>query len=1724
MWSFIMSMYRKMNTFNKFKTFFGTFAICLVSGLTQPSYAAFEPVNDDTDIFLANPNIPSQRPNVLIILDNTANWSRNVDGQSVNINEISAIQTVVNSLSDLFNVGLMMFPETGPGNNNVGNGAVVRSHIRQMTSTNKAVFANQIVGVLDGNADKSNNSALSLAMREAYLYFAGKANVASYGKVKTDFASNTGFPHPATTAGLSDFALPANPTASSVYNSPISAANICANNFIIFISNGDASENASSLAESESSLSSLGYDVSTPYALTPSGRQSNWADEWADFMANTDINGAAAGEPHVFTYVVEVDPQSTGNQDDHTALMVSTAAKGKGQYFSVTSANGGQSIVNALNSIFGEIQAVNSVFASTTLPVSVNVRGTNLNQVYIGVFRPDETKSPRWFGNLKAYKLGFDSVTSQLFLADSTGASAENATTGFINPAAVSHWTQASSFWGFRDAAVNGTGGASDSPDGDLVEKGGAAQMLRVDYAASQATRKLYTCTTGGSSSADDCVANSSLSDTPFASTNDDITAASLGLGTTIVSPLTGFVTQSIDSLNDSQVVTGLTTVTALPVAITGFVSDALSANINSITTGGARTMDAISNNPVSQNITAMARGGGASKNPVTATVPNHGYALNDSITISGFDSDTEYNGTFNISAVTTNTFQYTVTAGTPGNNPNVTNARASKTSAQVTVTLAGHGFLDTDTVAIAGVTPAGFNSATIDITTVPDADTFTFNTSAPLVALDTANGIGTVGTVTGPSTIATATTAAAHGYAINDPVTISGATISGYNSTFTITDVPTATTFTFNAGSSLSAEGAGAKAAVNKTGVGGQTVAASTAGNTLSIGDVVNITGAAELGYNGAHTVTSTNLATNGVTVVAGNFTFEPSDPLPTVAGGGTFTAGVNTNTATATVPGHGFATNDVVTIAGATPADYNLSPTITVVDADTFTYTVSNTPAPATGSITVRAGTAASNVTAIATKTAHGYGTNPGDTFTLTIAGATPAAYNVTDVTATRVDANTFTYPLATTTAQGEASGTMTSSIKTTTATATVTNHGLGDGSGASCGSNVVSGVAIAGANESVFNGTFDVLVTSSDTFIYPIPPALAPCVLDVNGDSPGTTTDDITFATSVLTSAQGDATGSITASFGTVTGSAVTELMNWVRGADSEEDENGDGALSDARTSIHGDVLHSRPAIVNFNRHGNDEDVYIFYGSNDGVFRAVKGGLGSSPSDGVSEPNPGEEAWGFIPPEHFSALARMRNNSPSISSSNKKPYFVDGSMGTYIEDVDGDGILGETGDKVWIFTSNHRGGRFIYALDVSDPSDPKYLWSRSNNDAGWAELGQTWSVPQVRTIAANSGNPVLIFGAGYDPDVDDLDPATITAVDENTGTVTASGAPNVRTQGRGIFVVDAATGAIVVQIGPPLSDPNIVTPGIHPYISVSEMLYAIPSDIAIITDRNGSVDNRMVVGDTGGNIWRVDMADASVSNWTVTKIAALSDFDSTDGNGNLDEARKFLFPPDVVYGDGTINNSVDFDAILIGSGDREHPFDEIIKNRFYMIKDQGIGTTAVISNLDEDDLFDATSNCIQDSSSCAGVVGEDEENSAIAAAALITEDGWFIKLGAGEKVVGNAVTLNSLTFFNTNQPSDSVDASACASDLGIARQYQVLYTNATVIADKNADGSTTAADRGVVKPGGGYLPSPVPVVVEIDGVIHEGVISGTSVDQPPGTTLGARLRKFWFKEIED
>ena len=1593
--------------------------------------AAFDPVNDDTDIFLANPGIAAERPNVLIILDNTANWN------TAFVNEKSALVSVINSLTDSFNVGLMMFPETGGSNDSI-DGAYVRYGIRRMTATNKSALST-LVNNLDQTADKGNNATTSLAMYEAYAYYAGITARAGYGKVKRDFNGNTA--NNPLAASLSPNAFSNSSTQN--YTGPITDA--CQKNFIIYISNGPANENASALSTAQTLLQTISGQTPTQITINPSGAQGNWMDEYAKFFAIADISSTLVGTQNILTYVVEVDPNTSGQGPNMTALMQSSATNGKGKYFGVTSGGSGASIVSALQAIFQEVQAVNSVFASSTLPVSVNVRGTNLNQVYIGVFRPDAANSPRWLGNLKAYKLGLSTATNTVFLADANGLPAENSGTGFITGSAQSFWTQGSTFWNFKP---QGIGAGSDNPDGDLVEKGGVAQQIRTAFPTSQASRNLYTCTQG---SFGNCVAGSSLSSFPFDTTNTDINAAALNLGSQPLTSLTGFRTNAVTALSDRKAITALSNASS-PLTLTFMSSGATTVSVSSLATSSTQaitTLDARVSGTGTVNITSIQKISGIF---VVTTATAHGFTSGNSVTIAG-DTVAAYNATWTVTVTSATAF--TIPAGgNPGNGTGGTAtgpALVNSTTAKATVASTAGFVAGTTQVTISGATPAAFNG-TYTVASVTNATTFTYIVSSAQ-GLATAPGAAATNTNT-----ATVITSAAHGLAVGGSFTMYAANPTNYNGTFTVASVINTTSFTYTV--------AGTPSANTVSGVylvrgGSTTVFASTSvAHGFLVGQIVQISATSPSAWNGSYTI---------ATASGNNFSFTTPTVLPTVTTLGTASTSTVV-TVTATVPNHGFSSLDSVIVEGAVPAGFNGTWTVlTVPNANTFTFSTGSALASPTTPGTVRPSVGK----AYATVTAHGYVS--GDQ--IVIRGATPAAFNGT-FTITTVDANNFTYS-PTSTPGGPNTGTsVTASIRSTTAIAVAFNHGFTNG----------QTVTIAGASPSAFNGSYTITVLNTSTFTY------------------------------ALGSAQGDATGSIVAvGSGSV---ATAPLINWVRGQDNLIDENTNASFTDIRASVHGDVLHSRPAVVNYDRFPTDatyadSDVFIFYGTNDGVFRAAKGGFVNK----SGQPTGGSEVWGFIPSEFFPNLNRLRNGAPPISSSNKKTYFADGSIGVFTKDNNGDLKIDTTidaNDKAWLFISMRRGGRLLYALDVSNPLNPKFMWKKDNNSAGYDELGFTFSEPKVIPQVNGHTGPVLVFAGGYDPAVEDIDPATITA--STSTTVTTASGTVTRSMGRGIYIVDAATGDIIWAAGGRARPASL--PVAAAYVQISGMDCSIPSDIAVLKNQSGGTVNRGYVGDTCGNVWRIDFNDASVNNWTATKLASVANTAAASGR------RKFLFAPDVVY-----NGS--FDAVLLGSGDREHPFDTTVVNRMYMFKDAGTLTVPVSGNISttpalspagtsptivESAMFDATSDCIQTASACASGV-----TPALALGSLNASSGWYMTLDSGEKVIGGAVTLAGTTFFNTNLPSASAGGGACGSNLGIAREYQVSFADATSVNDLNPGGGLTVGDRFAVHAGGGYLPTPVPVVVQINGQTVQAVISGVSVQQAPGATLQSRLRKYWYKEME-
>ena len=543
--------------------------------------------------------------------------------------------------------------------------------------------------------------------------------------------------------------------------------------------------------------------------------------------------------------------------------------------------------------------------------------------------------------------------------------------------------------------------------------------------------------------------------------------------------------------------------------------------------------------------------------------------------------------------------------------------------------------------------------------------------------------------------------------------------------------------------------------------------------------------------------------------------------------------------------------------------------------------------------------------------------------------------------------------------------------------------------------------------------------------------------------------------------------------------VTSTQEQPLIDYTYGKDVNN-ENGDFLAdgvtpntTEPRPSIHGDIAHSRPLPVNF---GGTRGVVIYYGGNDGPFRAV-------------DSKTGKELWSFVAPEHHAKLRRLYLNSPDITYPNvddpnpnaRKDYFFDGSSGIF-QNADN--------SKVWIYPTMRRGGRMLYAFDVT-ATTPVLKWSfgcpNQGDDVGCSPstasgIGQTWSGANVGFAKGfNSGNdPIIVMGGGYDAceDADAQAPSCTVGTEK----------------GAKVFVLNADTGAIIKTFNTDR---------------------AVPGDVTLVDrDFDGKADHAYV-GDTGGNLYRIDFVDPATvaprapGSWTITKIA------STTGSG-----RKFLFGPAAL----ALTNQV---IVALGSGDRErplitnYPYTTPVQNRFYTFFDAFSATNV---NLDGSSMTNFTTN-----TDC---------NSAVASG----QHGWFMDLnaGTGEQTVTSSVIFGGTVFWSTNRPVAS--QSSCSTNLGEARGYAVNLLNASGVI---GTGGLCGGSRSGAFTGGGLPPSPVIGVVPVktdtngDGVVDAndgsrnipvciGCIDLTTgggspigAQQPPVPIKQKRSRVYWYPQ---
>lgn len=253
--------------------------------------------------------------------------------------------------------------------------------------------------------------------------------------------------------------------------------------------------------------------------------------------------------------------------------------------------------------------------------------------------------------------------------------------------------------------------------------------------------------------------------------------------------------------------------------------------------------------------------------------------------------------------------------------------------------------------------------------------------------------------------------------------------------------------------------------------------------------------------------------------------------------------------------------------------------------------------------------------------------------------------------------------------------------------------------------------------------------------------------------------------------------------------------------------------------------GDIVNSAPAYVGApTRNIRDPDFYTFRSSPSIVNRTPMVYVGAN--DGMLHgfrANDGVELLAYVPGALFGKLNKLTSQAYSHQ------YYDDGTP--VIEDAKIG--LGAPFWRTVLASGLGAGGRALFALDVTEPQnfDEAHassisLWEFSS--AQDSDLGFTYGMPAI--VKANDGSWVVIAGNGLNND--------------------GSGQS-------GIFILDAASGAVKRKI---LTGVGSV---------------AVPNGIAGITpvdiDGNGTVDY-VYAGDVYGRVWKFDLTSNNSASWGV------------------------------------------------------------------------------------------------------------------------------------------------------------------------------------------------------------------------------------------------------------
>ena len=459
--------------------------------------------------------------------------------------------------------------------------------------------------------------------------------------------------------------------------------------------------------------------------------------------------------------------------------------------------------------------------------------------------------------------------------------------------------------------------------------------------------------------------------------------------------------------------------------------------------------------------------------------------------------------------------------------------------------------------------------------------------------------------------------------------------------------------------------------------------------------------------------------------------------------------------------------------------------------------------------------------------------------------------------------------------------------------------------------------------------------------------------------------------------------------------ITDTLLGKFFNWVRGADEWDEAGGD-----ERWKL-GDPYHvglvevgapqsllTDPAYSEFKESSvKGRTPLVYMHANDGMVHAFNT---NNKDDAASKAVKGKEEWAFIPPNvlNFPRLIGTKLDSDGsfmdVKRSNPK-YLLDGPL--VAED-----ILLNGSYRTVLLGALGRAGTGLYALDVTVPESPLFLWSVENNCYDASEMlrssenrlfmkwtgGTGTASSSLTTLASSSLSvPGRLRLTVSTPFIGTVDIENLSSLETKWIALLGAGAkrfPALEDDegGKAVVALDMKDGSLVKEI-------------------VHDDLGAVVAPLSVEAGPRPMRIRKFYLGDDKGAVFEGDLSSYKKDEWGLGKVFAPGDSAPDSGLFTIPYAlevgnirnRKWLF-----WGTG--------DPDLLFGGDKDGQCYVFAMNRSLA------GDTAF--------TFDSLPQLVN-------VVGDQYDDTV-----AVSANGWRMHLGTGEMVTTPPVLYRGYIFFAT------------------------------------------------------------------------------------------------------